>query len=233
LSRGLETGDGCRLLRVTAGDLALKNYFSSGVNFTGSIVNRHRIEVFVLDAEGRIAATFQRLAWEPSEIVAETKAQLSAVNNAPESKRLVPASPLVHKGAALAPTLWALGLALLPKCPICGATYLSMTGIAALPQLQGFSQYWPVLLLLLLVNLAAVAWMSRTTRRWVPLVFAAAGTVLLAWPGLALGYDAAMTLGAVVIALGSLLALRGFNWTAVPAKYDPVSTPAAPAHSAG
>jgi hypothetical protein len=75
--------------------------------------------------------------------------------------------------------------------------------------------------------------MARANRRWSPFWFAATGTVLLVWPGLALGYDSAMTLGAIAIALGSLLALKGFNWASGPAVSDPVSTPGAPAHSAG
>ena len=47
--------DGHRLLRATNGIEPLRRYFGLGVNFVESLVNRHRIEVYVLDAAGRIS----------------------------------------------------------------------------------------------------------------------------------------------------------------------------------
>jgi hypothetical protein len=38
----------------------LQEHFQLGANFTGTTINRHRIELFVLDSQGRIAATFTR-----------------------------------------------------------------------------------------------------------------------------------------------------------------------------
>jgi protein SCO1/2 len=54
-----------RILR-TVGDFdALSDYFSLGVNFSASgIVNRHQLEAFVLDADGRIAHTVSRRRWD-------------------------------------------------------------------------------------------------------------------------------------------------------------------------
>jgi len=46
------------------------------VNFVGSIVNRHKIEAFVLDSSGRIVATFERLSWSEEELVASVTACL-------------------------------------------------------------------------------------------------------------------------------------------------------------
>nr|CCA83234.1 conserved hypothetical protein [blood disease bacterium R229] len=72
-SRGLVPGEHCRVLRTMQGREALRDYFALGVNFAGSVVNRHRIEVFVLDASGRIRATYQRLGWDPVELASEVQ----------------------------------------------------------------------------------------------------------------------------------------------------------------
>ncbi|MCK4154182.1 SCO family protein [Ralstonia pseudosolanacearum] len=199
-SRSLVPGAHCRMLRTTQGRDALQDYFTLGVNFAGSVVNRHRIEVFVLDASGRIRATYQRLGWDPVELVNEVQ----RITNAPE--RIDEGQ---GKGAAItgtAPGLWALLLALLPKCPICGATYLSSSGLLALPYLSGWQQSWPAILLLLIINLAAMAWFARSRKRWWALAWSVAGAVTLIGPGLALGHAMAMVLGAAFTAVGSLLA---------------------------
>jgi protein SCO1/2 len=33
-------------------------------------VNRHRIELYILDASGRIAVSFERIHWDEAEVVA-------------------------------------------------------------------------------------------------------------------------------------------------------------------
>ncbi len=193
-------GTHCSLLRTMQGRDALRDYFALGVNFAGSVVNRHRIEVFVLDASGGIRATYQRLGWDPVELVGEVQRIASEQGRRVDRK---------GKGAAIAsaaPGLWALLLALLPKCPICGATYLSSSGLLALPYLSGWEKSWPVILLLLIVNLAAMAWFAHARKRWLSLAWSVAGAVALIGPGLALGNATAMVLGAAFTAVGSLLA---------------------------
>lgn len=58
-----------RILR-TAGDFqALSDYFSLGVNFSASgIVNRHQIEAFILDRQGRIAHAVTRRRWDEAQL---------------------------------------------------------------------------------------------------------------------------------------------------------------------
>lgn len=203
-SRGLIPGPQCGILRTSHGRQALRSYFTSGVNFVGSLVNRHRIEVFVLDAEGRIIAAHQRLSWAPHEVVADAKAD-------PRETARLSASTVwpVHTTARAAPVLWASALALLPKCPICGATYLSLSGLAALPYLPGWVSAWPVVALLLLLNLGALAWIARGKRNWAPLAWSSAGAASILGPGLALGYDVAIWVGLVGTAIGSVLAVKG------------------------
>jgi protein SCO1/2 len=59
-----------RVLR-TVGDFAtLREHFGLGVNFGASgVVNRHQLEAFVLDKNGRIAHTVTRRRWDEAELV--------------------------------------------------------------------------------------------------------------------------------------------------------------------
>jgi predicted membrane metal-binding protein len=84
-------------------------------------------------------------------------------------------------------------------------TYLSMGGIAAFSFMPGWSQAWPVLALLLPVNLAALAWVARARRNVTALGCSALGSLLLIGPGLALGSEAATLLGAAAVLVGSTL----------------------------
>jgi protein SCO1/2 len=67
--RGVAMNAHHRLLRATAGMDALCAHFGLGVNFIESLVNRHRIEAYILDAEGRIAVSFERVHWDEQEVV--------------------------------------------------------------------------------------------------------------------------------------------------------------------
>ncbi len=75
-SRGVAFGDDHRIFRTRTGFHELQEYFQLGVNFTGSTVNRHRIELFVLDSQGEIAVTFARLQWDIQEVLEQAKALL-------------------------------------------------------------------------------------------------------------------------------------------------------------
>jgi protein SCO1 len=64
------------MFRTRSEFTALREYFQLGVNFTGTTVNQHRIELFILDDRGEIAATFSRLQWEVPEVLEQARALL-------------------------------------------------------------------------------------------------------------------------------------------------------------
>jgi protein SCO1 len=68
-NRGVVFGDSDRFLRTKTGFDTLQEYFELGVNFGPALVNRHRIELFILDHEGRIAVTFTRLQWDVQDVL--------------------------------------------------------------------------------------------------------------------------------------------------------------------
>ena len=67
--RAVRMDENHRMLRAIEGNDALREYFELGVNFIESLVNRHRIELYVLDAAGRIAVSFERLHWDEEQVV--------------------------------------------------------------------------------------------------------------------------------------------------------------------
>ena len=52
---------------------ALNRALDLGVNFSHSIVNRHRIELFILDDQGRVVVTFARLQWDVQNVLDRAK----------------------------------------------------------------------------------------------------------------------------------------------------------------
>jgi protein SCO1/2 len=76
-NRGVAFGDDHRLLRTKHGFERLQAYFELGVNFGQAVVNRHRIELFVLDHDARVAAAFTRLQWDVQEVLCQARGLLS------------------------------------------------------------------------------------------------------------------------------------------------------------
>jgi cytochrome oxidase Cu insertion factor (SCO1/SenC/PrrC family) len=70
--RGVRMDTHHRMLRATDDNDALRRHFELGVNFVESLVNRHRIEAYILDAEGRIAVSFERIHWDERQVVTRT-----------------------------------------------------------------------------------------------------------------------------------------------------------------
>ena len=52
------------MLRAIENFDSLQRYFQLGVSFVGTTVNRHRIELYVLDAAGVIERSVSRLQWD-------------------------------------------------------------------------------------------------------------------------------------------------------------------------
>src|SRR5262249_50940850 len=109
--RGIHFAPRHRLLRAEDGLDSLRTHFQLGVNFIESLVNRHRIELYILDAKGQTAGYFGRIQWNERDVVARAIEVLENDRVAPSSRFRV-ASPVF--GTAVA-----LGLALFPKCPFC------------------------------------------------------------------------------------------------------------------
>jgi protein SCO1/2 len=68
-NRGVVFDDHHRFLRTTTGLAPLHDYFDLGVGYGPALVNRHRIELFILDHNAHITTTFARLQWAVQEVL--------------------------------------------------------------------------------------------------------------------------------------------------------------------
>jgi hypothetical protein len=160
---------------------ALRRHFHLGVSYIGSIVSRHRIEAYVLDAHGLVAYSFERLRWNEQEMV-ERAAELSS-----QPEATLPRPTTWHhlagfrrqrsRWSALLHLLPALALAFLPKCPICWATYLSACGLAGLELVVRLPWIQPLLITALLVNVVSAGLRARATGRWTGACLVGAGAL--------------------------------------------------------
>ena len=70
-NRGILFSPSNRLFRTTGTLAPVEDYFQLGVNFGETLVNRHRIELFLLDQQARVAAAFTRLQWDIEQVLAQ------------------------------------------------------------------------------------------------------------------------------------------------------------------
>jgi protein SCO1/2 len=172
------------------------------------LVNRHRIEVYLLDAGGRLAASFRRIHWDEGEVVGRAVEMLfeEKVETAPvHSTKPADASPRGKSAATLLGTLASLGVAFFPKCPICWAAYLSLFGIASLQRIPYTPWLQPLLVAVMLINVGSLWLRGRATGRMGGFYLVSAGALTILLAKLSLGWEGASVLGIGLTLAGSLL----------------------------
>jgi protein SCO1 len=218
-NRGVRLDARHRMLRATEGADALRRHFKLGVNFVESLVNRHRIEAYVLDAEGRVAASFERLQWDERQVVERASEVLEEGDRAasPETLRETapPSEPVPETAAPAAAhrkttshvlgTLASLGVAFFPKCPICWAAYLSLFGVAGLQSVPYSPWLQPLLVAVMLINLGSVWLRGRSTGRMSAFYLVGAGALAIFISKAGPGFENAAPLGVALTLAGSLL----------------------------
>jgi protein SCO1/2 len=189
-SRGVHLSGAHRMLRPIDGINALRTHFKLGVNFVESLVNRHRIEVYLLDAAGAIAASYERIHWDEHQIV-ERAAELLNEERLAKTRVAGPVNRAVRPAATVPVfgALASLGFAFFPKCPFCWAAYLSLFGITSLGRIPYSPWLQPVLVALMLINLFSVWIRGRTTRRMTPFGLVAAGALAIVLSRMAPGLE--------------------------------------------
>ena len=68
-NRGVTFDGNNRFLRTKGRFEEVQDYFKLGVNFNYSIVNWHRIELFVLNGRGEVTSAFSRLQWDIGDVI--------------------------------------------------------------------------------------------------------------------------------------------------------------------
>ncbi|MCA1614888.1 MAG: SCO family protein [Acidobacteria bacterium] len=220
--RGVRMDARHRMLRATDGIAALRNHFRLGVNFIESLVNRHRVEAYVLDAEGRVAASFERIRWDEQQVVdralevleeksGETTPDgppgIEAIPDGPPETATRPAGRRAARTAF--GTLASLGVAFFPKCPICWAGYASVLGLGGLWQIPYSPWLQPLLAAVMLINLTSVWLRGRATGRMSGFYLVSAGALALVVSKLGPGWGNAAACGVALTFAGSLLSALG------------------------
>jgi protein SCO1/2 len=195
--RGVRFAPHHRLLRARDGIESVRKHFKLGVNFIESLVNRHRIELYILDAGGRVAGYFGRVQWNENDVVERALEIMREDLEVKTNERVKLTSPVFGTAVALA-------LALFPKCPLCWAAYLSFFGIAGLESVPYSPWLQPVLAILLLSNLTSIWFRARGTGRMLPFYLVTAGALLIVASKAFAGPDAAGFLGVALTMVGSI-----------------------------
>ncbi|HEY0170816.1 MAG TPA: SCO family protein [Pyrinomonadaceae bacterium] len=206
--RGLRFDARHRMLRATEGAAALRKHFKLGVNFIESLVNRHRIEAYVLDAKGHIATSFERLQWDERQVLERAVEVLGEAGEAaaPEPLREAAAPPAHRKTPSpVLGTLASLGVAFFPKCPVCWAGYLSLFGVAGLQQIPYSPWLQPLLIAVMLINLTSVWLRGRSTGRMSAFYLVSAGGLAILLSKAGPGWESAAAPGVAFTLAGSLL----------------------------
>jgi cytochrome oxidase Cu insertion factor (SCO1/SenC/PrrC family) len=68
--RGMRFDESARFFRVTAGFPMIRQRFDLGVNYGASTVNRHQTEIYVMDGQGDVVASFTRHQWDAEAVLA-------------------------------------------------------------------------------------------------------------------------------------------------------------------
>jgi protein SCO1/2 len=76
-TRGVIFNDRNRFFRTVTGFDQLREFFTLGVNYGPALVNRHRIELFLVDRNGLLVDEFTRLQWDVDEVLATATALLT------------------------------------------------------------------------------------------------------------------------------------------------------------
>lgn len=212
--RDVLMSDRHRMLRTMDGFESIRRHFKLGVNFVESLVNRHRIEVYILDAAGRIAASFERIHWNEKEVVDRAIDLLNEKNDEMAARDVWRTTyPGAHRTAVspMIGTLASLGIAFFPKCPICWAGYLSVFGIAGLEQIPYAPWLLPVLVATMLISLISMWIRGRSTGQMSGFYLVVAGVTTILVLKTGLGWENAAVFGSGLMLVGSLLSALGVN----------------------
>jgi protein SCO1/2 len=209
--RGARMNTRHRMLRAVDGIDAIRKHFKLGVNFIGSLVNRHRIEAYILDAEGRIAACYERIHWDEQQILDRAIEVLGEKSDKKPPLVSTETIGALARNKTVAPvfsTFVSLGVAFFPKCPFCWAGYLSLFGIASLNRIPYSPWLQSVLIVVMVINLASVGLRGRVTGRMSGFYLVGGGALTMLASKMGLSWEGTPMVGVVLTLAGSMLSAR-------------------------
>jgi protein SCO1/2 len=145
----------------------VKTYLQLGVNYVGSVVSQHQIELYILDANGIVKEKFSQLQWNPEDVISHIKI-LSQESNRISSK-------IKRTIQSISNTFMVLVVAFFPKCPICWAAYLSAFGLSGISWLKYNPKFLFIIITIMIVNLGVLYYKSKITQSYISFVLSLVG----------------------------------------------------------
>ncbi len=196
-NRQLALNENCRSFRVTNGFEALQTYLGLGVNYIGAMVNKHKIELYLIDKNGAVRWASTRLQWDQEKVLDKLTA---LINNKKSIGRTV--RNVFHN---ILSVFLFLGVAFFPKCPMCWAAYMSVLGITSLKAIAFTPWLIPLLVAGLGINLF-VLWRSCTQRNeFIPFYLSVTGAFFISLSDPLLHWKSGSLIGLSLVLIGSLL----------------------------
>ncbi|MEO6914942.1 MAG: SCO family protein [Chitinophagaceae bacterium] len=197
-NRGMVMNQDNCAFRIENGNDDLLHYFSSEVNFIGSIVNNHSIELYVIDACGKITGSYTQLQWDNEKVIRDLKTQ-------EEKRERAAARPVMTAFKNVSSAFLSLAIIFFPKCPFCWAAYFSFLGISNISLFQYSRWLMPVLVVLLTVNLYALFRGANKRNGLLPFYLSCTGIFIVLFFNLVIKLKWAAFSGTMLILAGAVL----------------------------
>lgn len=201
VSRGVVFNKNMQMFRAVPDINLVKDYFELGVNYTGEAVNRHVIELYILDKNGRIVKGFQRGEMDNTNIIGHLRSMALSADNA--GARWLSTVKDGFKGVTS--VLVPLFIMLLPKCPFCFAAYLSMFGIAGMQFMPYVKFIFPLLVVAMAINMFALYRMGVQRNSFFPLYLCVVGSAIVVTFGYFMPTKLALIIGLTLLFLSAVL----------------------------
>lgn len=182
-----------RMFRVTSGMESLIESLNIGVNYKGNDVNVHRIEVYIINPEGKIEKSFLRFQ-------AEEKLIIGALNELMTDKKSIQKEKKVSVINRISTVILPILIVFFPKCPMCWMAYLNLIGISGIVSIKHQPWLIYVFIGLAIINLINLYRLSKKRNGLLPFYLALLGTVML-------GVNFWLNLSVLFVAVGLFLTL--------------------------
>lgn len=206
-NRGMEFGSNTHVLRTSPEEFnVLSDFFQLGVNHVASTVNQHRLELFILNQNGRIETTYTRLQWEIEDVVSDIEKLL---NRSPKQQWFSKLSNTTQQ------VIFPILVAFFPKCPACWAAYLSVFGASSLQSIPYSPWLLPIIFGIMVFNLVLIYKKAKIRNGLSPFWITLIGTLLVG-SGYLLTHQLTSFVGVGFIFIGAILNSLPFKyWTKI------------------
>ena len=182
--------------------------FRLGVNFNGSQVNSHRIELFLLGSNGKLDRSFLRLQTDPQKVVDAAISLCKSEGRLSEShgrRKSFMKYKLTDRFQSASTFFLGCLMVVFPKCPMCWVSYMSLLGVAGAEALPFRTWLLPIIISMLSANLYFMFRSARARNGYLPFSLSLTGSIFLLLATIQIAGIWANCLGLGLLLAGSLL----------------------------